>query len=126
MKDAQTDRNNYQATVALLDQKIALQNDFMAAAVKDPVLMERLAARQLNLSRPDQEVLILDPASPYKDRSVETLLAESLTPVTPVAVKPLPAALIPILNSRMRSLIVIIACLTLALSFFLGVKYERD
>src|ERR1700743_1325789 len=55
LKDAEVDRNNYKATLDLLDQKIALQKEFVAAANKDPVLMERLASRQLNLNRKDQE-----------------------------------------------------------------------
>jgi hypothetical protein len=125
LKVAETDRNNYQATLDLLDQKIAMQTEFMAAATKDPVLMERLAARQLNLNRPDQEVLVLDPAEPYRDHSVETLLAESLTKVTPAPVAGLPKGLEMTLQPGVRSGLVLVACVALALSFFLGVRYER-
>jgi len=126
LQQAQADRNNYQATLDLLDQKIAMQNEFMAAATKDPILMERLASRQLNLNRPDQQTLILDPAAPYKDRSVETLLAESLTPTTPAPVATLPAPLQATLKPPIRKTMILAACAALALSFFLGVKYERD
>jgi hypothetical protein len=125
LKEAERDRNNYQATLDLLDQKIAMQTDFLAAATKDPVLMERLAARQLNLNRPDQEVLILDPAEPYRDHSVETLLAESLTQVEPAPVAGLPKVLEMTLQPGVRSILVVVACLALVLSFFLGVRYER-
>ena len=124
LKVAEGDRNNYQATLDLLDQKIAMQKDFMAAATKDPVLMERLAARQLNLNRPDQEVLVLDPAEPYRDHSVETLLAESLTKVTPTPVAGLPKALEMTLMPGVRSGLVMVACAPARLSFFLGVRYE--
>ena len=123
---AQADRNNYQATLDLLDQKIAMQKEFMAAATKDPILMERLASRQLNLNRPDQQTLILDPAAPYKDRSVETLLAESLTPTTPPPVAALPTPLQTTLKPPIRKIMILAACAALTLSFFLGVKYERD
>jgi hypothetical protein len=126
MKDAEADRNNYQATLDLLDQKIAMQKEFMDAATKDPVLMERLASRQLNLNRPDQQTLVLDPAAPYKDRSVETLLAESLTPTTPAPVATIPAPLQLTTNPGVRSTLILAACASLALSFFLGVKYERS
>src|SRR5690349_3981109 len=60
VKEAEAMRNDYQASLELLDQKIALQKEFLAAAPKDPMLMDRLASRQLNRSRPDQEVLVLD------------------------------------------------------------------
>ena len=123
---AQADRNNYQATLDLLDQKIAMQKEFMAAATKDPVLMERLASRQLNLNRPDQQTLVLDPAAPYKDRSVETLLAESLTPTNPVPLPTNPASLQLTLKPGIRSTLLLAACASLFLSFFLGVKYERN
>jgi hypothetical protein len=125
VKAAEAVRNDYQATLDLLDQKIALQKDFVDAATKDPVLMERLASRQLNLNRKDQDLLILDPAVQYKDRSVDSLLAESLTPVTPKQVKPVPSLLALSANSAVRPLLIITACAAITLSFFLGVKYER-
>src|SRR3954468_21730303 len=80
VNQAQATRNDYHATLELLDQQIALQKDFADAATKDPLLMERLASRQLNLNRKDQDVLILDPTLQYRDRSVKSLLAESLQP----------------------------------------------
>lgn len=125
VRAAEAQHNDLQATVDLLDQKIRLQQDFMTAAQKDPLLMERLAARQLHLNRPDQEVLLLDPDAPYRDRSVTTLIAESLTPVSPQPVPSLPWFLQATLKPGVRSLLVIAACAALALSFFLGVRYER-
>jgi hypothetical protein len=124
-KQAEAVRNDYQATLDLLDHKIALQKDFLTAATKDPVLMERLASRQLNLNRPDQEILILDSSAQFRDRSVETLLAESLDDVAPTPVKPIPSLLALATHSAVRPLAIVTACLCLALSFFLGVKYER-
>jgi hypothetical protein len=125
VRTVEAQRNDLRATVDLLDQKIALQQDFMKAAQKDPLLMERLASRQLHLNRPDQEVLPLDPDAAYRDRSVNTLIAESLTPVTPQPVKPLPWFLEATLNTGVRPLLVIVACAALTLSFFLGVRYQR-
>src|SRR4051794_22624105 len=60
VKSAEATRNDYQATLDLLDQKIALQKQFIDAAQKDPVLLERLAGRQLNMHRPDEEMLVLN------------------------------------------------------------------
>ncbi len=125
VRNAEITRNDYQATLDLLDQKIALQKDFAAAATKDPVLMERLASRQLNLTRPDQDILVLDPQAQNRDRSIESLLAESLTPVTPKPVPPLNPLLAMTTNAPLRPLLITLACTALALSFFLGVKYER-
>ena len=125
VKAAEKSRNDYQATLALLDQQIALQKDFVDAASKDPLLMERLASRQLNLNRPDQDILILDPSQTSKDRSVRALLAESLKPVAPKPVSPVNPLLAMTTNVAIRPMLIILACAAIALSFMLGVKYER-
>jgi hypothetical protein len=125
VKEAEGMRNDYQASLELLDQKIVLQKAFIEAAPKDPMLMDRLASRQLNRNRPDQEVLVLDKSAPAADRSVETLLAESLKAPKVKAVAPLPGPLAATLVPGMRQLLVLIACAVMGLSFFLGVRYER-
>ena len=125
VKAAEETRNDYQATLQLLDQQIALQKDFTQAATTDPVLMERLASRQLNLNRKDQEMLILDPNMTNRDRSVKSLLAESLKPVAPQPVAPLNPLLAMTMNAALRPLLIMLACTAICLSFFLGVKYER-
>jgi hypothetical protein len=144
---AEKTRNDYQATLQLLDQKIQLQKDFTEAAGKDPVLMERLASRQLNLNRKDQDILILDSQGKNPDRSVRTLLADSLTPVVATQPKPLnpvlaltldpdprdyatpPAGAIQRLTyaikKHSRTTLIILGCGAIGLSFFLGVKYQR-
>jgi hypothetical protein len=126
VKDAQVTRNDYQASLDLLDQEIALQKEFADQATKDPVLMERLASRQLNLSRPDRDILILDPSAQTRDRSITTLLAESLQPVAPTPVPPLNLLLTATMAPALRPLLISLACLAITLSFFLGVKYQRD
>ena len=125
VKAAEETRNDYQATVALLDQQIALQRDFAAAATKDPVLMERLASLQLNLNRKDQDALILDPNMLHRDRSVRSLLAASLKPVAPRPVAPLNPLLAMTMNAALRPLLIMLACTAICLSFFLGVKFQR-
>jgi hypothetical protein len=125
VKAAEATRNDYQATLNLLDQQIALQKDFAAAAKNDPLLMERLASRQLNLNRTDQELLVLDPAMPTKDRSVRALLAESLVPATPKPVQPVNPLLAMTTHAALRPMLITLACGAIALSFFLGVRYER-
>ncbi len=126
VKEAERARNDSQATLDLLDQKIQLQKDFTEAAGKDPVLMERLASRQLNLNRKDQEILILDPQGQNKDRSVRALLAESLTPVAVAQPKPVNPLLAMTLNAGLRPMLIMLGCAAIGLSFFLGVKYQRD
>jgi hypothetical protein len=178
VREAEAKRNDYEATLAMLDQKIAMNKEFIDRTPTDALLQERLAALQLNLNRADQQPLIvardiavekkkLDDLMSYrknlrmpgtdgrmvkvssenlekliqkqqerveileelatpKDRSVETLLAQSLTapPVKPV--EPLPTPLAATLVPGARQLLVLIACALMGLSFFLGVKYERN
>jgi hypothetical protein len=126
VKEAERARNDYQATLELLDQKIALQRDFLEAAPRDPMLMDRLASRQLNRNRPDQEVLVLEKNAAPKDRSVETLLAESLKAPVVKKVEPMPAPLEATMTPGFRQMLILIACGAMGLSFFLGVKYERN
>ncbi len=48
---AEIQRNNLLASLQQDDQKIALQKEFLAAA-SDPLVLQRLAARSLNIQRP--------------------------------------------------------------------------
>jgi len=124
LRTAEAQRNDLQATVDLLDKKIALQQEFIPLASHDPLLMQRLASRQLHLERKDQVVLVLDPDAAHRDRSVSSLISESLTPVTPVAVAPLPAYVAWATSPTYRPLLLIAACLALALSFVLSLRYR--
>ncbi|MEI8194656.1 MAG: hypothetical protein WCI73_01975 [Phycisphaerae bacterium] len=132
LREAQADRNNVQATVDLLDQKLALQKDFIKVASTDPLLMERLAGRQLRLVRADQEMLVLDPASLHKDMSTTGLLAESLQPVQPRSLEELPWYLQipkfmqPFLNQQFRRLALLAACVGLLLAFVLGIRFDKS
>jgi hypothetical protein len=126
---AEADRNNVQATLELLDQKLALQDQFIKVALKDPLVMERLAGRQLRLVRADQQVLILDPAELHQDHSITSLLSESLQPVTPKPIATLPApiekCLQPLTNPNVRRFATLLACAGLLLAFLLGVRFEK-
>ncbi len=127
VKTAEAQRNNFQASSDILDQEIARNDEFLKAARdRDIPLMRRLADRQLNIMPHDRDTFILYPAARDKDRSVKALIAESLTPVTPKPVVPLPAMVeTTVGNPSVRPLFIIIACAAIAISFFLGVKYER-
>jgi hypothetical protein len=125
VKAAEATRNDYQATIELLDQQIALQKDFAQAATTDPVLMHRLASRQLGLAPAGQEMLVLDREMQNKDRSVKSLLAESLKPVQPRKVAPLNPLLAMTTNAALRPMLIMLACAAIGLSFMLGVKYQR-
>lgn len=126
VRDAEVDRNNVQASVTLLDNKLALQQHFIDVDIKDPLVMERQAGRQLHLIRADHELLILDPASLHKDRSITSLMSESLNPVIPQPPSlEIPSLLKPLLNDQFRKMVLILACLGLLLSFVLSVRHDK-
>ncbi len=120
VKTAERQRNNMQATVALLDEKIAIQKRFVHAAVTSPLLMERLASRQLNIENADQEVLPLGAAP--RDRTVQGLIAQALKPVRPVAVAPMPWWMAAAASRHTRALLLMLGCAGLLLSYVLGVR----
>ena len=122
---AEADRNNVQASLDLLDQKIALQNEFIQKAGTDSELMMRLASRRLGVEKKGQETLILSPDDLHRDPSVASLLAQSLKPITPKPVAPLPWFLEPATHKPTRTTLLMIACGGLVLSFVLGVRYDR-
>lgn len=117
---AERQRNNMRATVALLNEKIAVQKRFVRAANTSPLLMERLASRQLNIERPDQQILPLGAAP--RDRTVQGLIAQALKPVRPVAVAPMPWWMAAAANSKTRSLLLMLGCVGLLLSYVLDVR----
>jgi hypothetical protein len=125
MKKVEAQRNDIQATVDLLDQKIALQKQFVEAAATDPLLMQRLASRQFHLERPDQKVLFVESDSVNRDRSIARLLADSLTPVSPKPVSAMPWWLEASMNRAVRPMLMALAVTGLVLAFLLGVKFER-
>jgi hypothetical protein len=88
MHQAEVTRNNLQATLALINEKIALQNRFIKMADTDPRLMQRLADRQLNIVNPNEQVLPL--TNDTRPRDVQSLIDEALKPINPQAVPPVP------------------------------------
>lgn len=124
VREAEMQRNDLQATVDLLDEKIKMQKEFVDTATTDPLVMERLANLQLRMQRKDQEVLQLDPGG-ITDRSITNLLATSLKPVDAQRTQPLPWYLEGPLNQRLRPFLMVLACLGLVASFVIGVRYEK-
>jgi len=127
VREAKITRNDYQATLELQEQEIALNKELIAAIkAKDQSLMERLAARQLNLYRKDEEFLVLDASYLNKDHSVGSLVAESLVPTTPKKEPELPGGemvrgpLVQKLLGLSRPFLLAIACVAMALSFSWG------
>jgi hypothetical protein len=125
VRTAQVQLNDLTATVGLLRQRVALQKEFVQAAATDPLVLLRLASRQLGAERADEEVLPLANLKVRADRSVGGLLAESLTPVEPEAVAEVPWFVAAAGSQALRPLLMVLACGGLALSFLLGVRYER-
>jgi hypothetical protein len=126
VRTAEVQRNDLQATSDLLDQQINLQDKFVATASTDILLMQRLATRQLNLQRKDQMILPLDTDISHRDRSVAGLLAESLTPVTPKPVPPVPWFLSITTAPGLKPLLLMLSLGGLGLSFLMGVRYEKQ
>jgi len=124
VREAEMQRNDLQATIDLLDQKIKMQKEFVETATNDPLVMERLATLQLRMQRKDQEILNLDPGE-VRDPSITNLLAASLKPVDVQHVQPLPWYLESTLNPRLRPFLMVMACLGLVASFVIGVRYEK-
>ena len=119
---AEVQRNNIQASLDQDDQKIALQKEFLKAT-SDPLVLQRLAERGLNIQRPDQRVLPLDPNAAQQDRSVTKLIAERLQPVTPKPVAAVPWYFQPALSPALRPMLFTVAIAGLLLSFLLGVRF---
>jgi len=125
LSTAEKQRNDMAATVALLDQRIELQKNFLTK-VNEPMVLVRLAERQFNVTPPNQQILPLDPAAAHRDRSVDSMLHESLAPVDPAPVTPMPALLAPAANEKLRPALICVALGALACSFLLGVRFDRS
>ena len=125
VRAAEARRNNVQATLELQDKYIALRKDFIAKAGTDAELMQRLAALKPGIEKKGQETIILHQSQLLRDSSVLRLLSESLPEVEPAPVPPMPWYLAPATNRATRSMLVMLACGALVLSFVLGVRYDR-
>ncbi len=120
LHQAEIMRNNLQATLTLINEKIALQNHFLELADSDPRLMQRLADRQLSVVNPNEEVLPL--ANDNRPRDVQSLIDEALKPVEPHPVPPLPWLVnITRFNVIRGPLIILVLC-GLVVAFLLDIR----
>jgi hypothetical protein len=71
-------------------------------------------------------ILPLDTDISHRDRSVAGLLAESLTPVTPKPVPPVPWFLSITTAPGLKPLLLMLSLGGLGLSFLMGVRYEKQ
>ncbi len=120
MQYARRQRNDLQATLGLVNEKIALQRRFLKAATTDPRLMRRLADRQLDIINPNEQVLPL--GAPARPRSVQSLIDDALVPVNPRPVVPPPWWMRMALAPMIRIPLIVIALVSMAASFLLEIS----
>ncbi|HTV47561.1 MAG TPA: hypothetical protein VMG59_03865 [Phycisphaerae bacterium] len=117
---AQLHRNDMQAMLDQYNQKIAVQDRFIQMAASDPRLMQRLADRQMDVVNPSEQVLPLNGVPSQRD--VQSLIDESLIPVTPTPVPPLPWWMMPALLTPIRGVLILIALAGLLVSFLVEIR----
>jgi hypothetical protein len=120
MQTARRQRNDLQATLGLVNEKIALQRRFLKKATTDPRLMRRLADRQLDIINPNEQVLPL--GAPARPRSVQSLIDDALVPVNPKPVVPPPWWMRMVLVPAIRIPLIVIALVSMAASFLLEIS----
>ncbi len=112
--------NSLQATLATINEKIALQGKFMKMVKTDPELLERLADRQLNIVNPTEEVLNL--GGPPAPRDVQSLIDESLHPIVPMPVAGLPWWLAVTMPESVHLPLVILALAGMGFAFLVEIR----
>ncbi len=117
---AQRQHNSLQATLATINEKIALQSKFMKMVKTDPELLERLADRQLNIVNPTEEVLNL--GGPPAPRDVQSLIDESLHPIVPTPVAGLPWWLAVTMPASVHLPLVILALAGMGFAFLVEIR----
>ena len=120
MHQAQVTRNNLRATLALINEKIALQNRFIKLADTDQRLMQRLADRQLNIVNPNEQVLPL--ANDTRPRDVQSLIDEALKPIEPKPVPPIPWIINITRFNVIRGPLIILALFGFVVAFLLDIR----
>ena len=122
MRRAEVTRNNLQATLALINEKISLQRHFIKLADTDERLMQRLSDRQLNIVNPNEEVLPL--ANDRRPRDVQSLIDEALTPIEPRPVPPVPWIVSIVRFNAVRGPLMILALFGFVVAFLLDVRRQ--
>ena len=120
MHQAEVTRNNLRATLALINEKIALQNRFIKLADTDQRLMQRLADRQLNIVNPSEQVLPL--ANDTRPRDVQSLIDEALEPIDPKPVPPVPWIIHIARFNVIRAPLMILALFGFVVAFLLDIR----
>ncbi len=120
MRQAEVTRNNLRATLALINEKIALQNRFIKLADTDPRLMQRLADRQLNIVNPNEEVLPL--TNDNRPRDVQSLIDEALKPIDPQPIPPVPWIISIVRFNVVRAPLILLALFGFVVAFLLDIR----
>ncbi len=115
--------HSLRATLALMKEKIAIQKQFITLVEHDKRMMQRLAARQMDIITPGEKVLPL--AGMTAPRDVQSLIARALKRVPPRPVPPLPWYDGVALYRPLRIPMVIAALMGLAFAFLVDVR-RRD
>ncbi|NNM84623.1 MAG: hypothetical protein HKL96_02535 [Phycisphaerales bacterium] len=122
--EARKQRDSLAASLALLNEKIALQDKFISMAKTNPRLQQRLADRQMNVISPTEKVLPL-PGLPAPT-DVQSLIDEHLKPIHPVATTPPPWFMQLAMEPAVRGVLILGALVGMALSFLVQIRRVHD
>ena len=120
LHQARVQRNNLQASLALLNEKISQDRRLLHLVATNPVILQRLADRQLDVVNPTEQVLPLGRIAHPRD--VQSLIDETLKPVNPAPVPPVPWYLAAALNPVTRTPLILAAMAGLVFAFLLDVR----
>ncbi len=123
LHEARVQRNGLRASLAMLNEKISQDRLLLHLVATNPVILQRLADRQLDVVNPDEQVLPLGRIA--QPRDVQSLIDETLKPVQPAPVRPIPWYLVPAINPVTRTPLILVAICGLVFAFLLDVRQVK-
>lgn len=120
LRQARQQKHSLESTLALMNEKISIQKQFIALTEHDRRMMQRLANRQMDMVTPGEKVLPLNGFT--APRNVQSLIARSLKRIPPRPVPPLPWYAGIALYQPVRIPLVITALAGLGFAFLVDVR----
>ncbi len=120
LRQARQQKHSLESTLALMNEKLSIQKQFIALTEHDRRMMQRLANRQMDMVTPGEKVLPLKGFT--APRNVQSLIARSLKRIPPRPVPPLPWYAGIALYQPVRIPLVITALAGLGFAFLVDVR----
>ncbi len=120
LRQSQAQRNDLQASLRVLNEKISQDRLLLHLVATNPVILQRLADRQLDVVNPGEQVLPLGRVA--RPRDVQSLIDETLKPIEPKPVQPIPWYMAMALNPVTRTPLILAAIAGLVFAFLLDVR----